>query len=146
MAIASLKLWDDQSDLKIATAANASSPDTVLVLVSQTESGCIYKDPSRALSLPYTIEFRYKIGVPTALGNDKLLISIKNAISDGVNKTFVLTANLEVSVPRSTWVNSTAVQKVLCALLCTLANGGQRVIDFATGTSPTTDLVPHTLT
>jgi len=144
MAFATLKLWDDTSSVIVATTSH-SSPDTNLTLVSQTENGSLYKDASRALSLPYTVEFKYKLGTPTALGNDKLIVKISNAVQDGgTGKTNVIQGTLELSVPRSAYVNAEAIKKVLRALTCVLGDEVRRD-DFAAASAPSADLTPHSL-
>lgn len=89
----------------------------VMSLVGQTSSGALYKDASRSLSLPRTLEFSYQVGAPGTLGNDKLVVTYRNAVTDGGTppKAAVLTAKLEVSAPRNAGVTSALIEDAICA-------------------------------
>lgn len=70
-------------------------------LVGQTSNGALYKDATRALSVPRTLEFQFALGAPGSLGNDKISVIIKNSAANAVTglvKTLQL--KLEISVPR----------------------------------------------
>jgi len=107
------------------TLINKADANIVYNLVGAHAAGATFKDVDRSLALPRTLEFNYKIGQPGALGNDKLIITLKNALNDTVlGKTVVAQASLEVSVPRAAVVTATVIEDLLCqfASLLTDAN------------------------
>lgn len=74
----------------------------------QTSNGAVYKDSTRALSLPRTLEFSYGIGNPGAKGNDRLTVTIKDSVQNSTTG-LVSTGSIkvELSVPRdATWTET----------------------------------------
>lgn len=78
-----------------------TSGGTTFALVSTTANGALYRLSSRALQLPLSIEFAYKLGTPGQKGNDSLKVVIADTLQNATTKEVMqLRANLELSVPR----------------------------------------------
>jgi len=116
----------------------------VCTLINTTPDGAIYRDLTRSLSLPFSVEFQYKIGAPGAKQNDHMIVLVKDSV---VNSTtgVVSTASMrmDLSIPRDTTWTTTMSENILSGLgylFCPLAahvnstyGPGNRVA-FATGT------------
>lgn len=97
------------------TLKDKADANVVFTLVGQTANGASYKVASRALSVPKTLDFEMKLGTPGSLGNDKIIITIKDSAANedtGLVKTLV--AKLEVSVPRDPAITTTMVEDIFC--------------------------------
>ncbi len=94
-------------------------------LVGQTANGASYKDATRALSTPRTLDFQFVLGNPGSLGNDKLIVTLKNSAANadtGLVKTLQL--KIEISIPRDSAITTAMVEDIICQLqaLCVDAN------------------------
>lgn len=117
MASASITLLD---------LANASQ---VYSLVGLTATGAAYKMADQELSTPRTLTFTSKIGAPGSLGNDKIVISLKDSrknVDTGLVKT--ASVNLEVSIPRDAAITNANVVDMLCQLASLLTDANNAVI------------------
>lgn len=78
-------------------------------VIGQTARGASYKDASRPLALPQSLNIDYQVGVPGSKGNDKLVVTFRNSVVNSETQVVsVGSAKLEVSVPRdsSAWTGS----------------------------------------
>jgi hypothetical protein len=87
---------------------NLADETVTYTLVSQTENGAQFRDATRALALPRSLNFQYKIGNPGAKGNDKLIVTLKDTVQNATTGLVSTgSAKLEVSVPRdSAWTTT----------------------------------------
>lgn len=104
-------------------------------LAGQTSNGASYKNKDRALSLPQTLEFAYNIGQPTAKGNDKLNITLKNSVQNGTTD-LISTGSLKivVSVPRDSAWTQTDTEDLLAQVVDLLTNA--KIADIADAMVP----------
>jgi hypothetical protein len=88
------------------TADNESTID--VDLVGQTPDGALYRLVTRSLAKPFAMEFQYKIGAPSAKGNDKVIVKISDTIQNATTGLFsVGSVKLELSIPRdTTWTET----------------------------------------
>lgn len=99
------------SSLTLTTLADVN---VVFTLVGVTSDGASYKDSSRTLQLPRTLDFKFILGAPGSLGNDKLQVVLRNSVMNATTQKIVtLQAKLEVSVPRDAAVSATDVGDIL---------------------------------
>jgi hypothetical protein len=108
--------------------------EVTYTLAGQTAQGAEYKNVSRALSLPQTLDFSYNIGQPTSKGNDKLNITLKNAVQDANGVIAVGSLKIVVSVPRNTGWSSTDTADLLAQLVPLLIDAN--CTDIANGMVP----------
>jgi len=97
--------------------------DETFTLASTTSTGAIYKVASRALSVPKTLEFKFELGNPGSLGNDKLSVIFRDSAANsttGLVKT--LQVKMEVSVPRDAAITTAMVEDNICHLANLLAD------------------------
>jgi hypothetical protein len=90
------------------TITNHDDSTYVQTRVGSTADGALYKDTSRALSLPRTLEFINKVGAPGSKGNDRLSFVFRNTVQNSTTGLFSTgSLKLEVSVPRdSSWTEA----------------------------------------
>lgn len=99
------------SSLTVTTLADAN---VVFSLVGVTDQGASYKDATRTLQLPRTLDFKFILGNPGSLGNDRLQVIFRNsALNATTQKIVTLQAKLEVSVPRDAAITATDVGDIL---------------------------------
>lgn len=99
------------------TVKDKADNNVVFSLVGSTANGATYKVATRELSVPKTLEFEFRIGAPGSLGNDKVIVTLKDSVlnSDtGLVKTAQL--KLEVSIPRDAAITSNVVEDLICHL------------------------------
>lgn len=74
-------------------------------LVAQSSNGATYKNAARTLGLPQTLEFQYNVGNPGQKGNDRLNITLRNAVNNSTTGVVsVGSLSIVISVPRdSAW-------------------------------------------
>lgn len=81
------------------------STNITYTLVGSSNSGAAYKNATRSLALPQSLDFAYTIGNPGSKGNDHLKITLKDVVENsdtGLISTGSCT--VDVSVPRdSAW-------------------------------------------
>jgi hypothetical protein len=102
------------ASITLKTKADAN---VVYTLVGQTANGASYKDATRSLALPRTLDFQFVLGNPGSLGNDKIIVILKDSAENaatGLVKTLQL--KIEVSVPRDAAITTTMVEDILCQL------------------------------
>jgi len=106
------------SSITVVTKADAN---VVFTLVGNTSQGASYKDVTRDLSVPRTLDFQYFIGNPGALGNDRMVITFRDSRLDtALGKVVTAQVKVEASVPRAAAITSTVVEDLLahvCSLL-----------------------------
>lgn len=84
-------------------------------LVGQTSNGALYKDATRGLSNPRTMEFQFNLGNPGSLGNDKVSVIIKDShINETTGKVVTLVCRMDVSIPRDSAITSAMVEDIIC--------------------------------
>lgn len=84
-------------------------------LVGQTANGALYKDATRSLSLPRTLEFQFVLGNPGSLGNDKIIVTIKNSVQNSTTgKVVTLQCRMELSIPRDAAITTAMVEDMIC--------------------------------
>jgi hypothetical protein len=98
------------------TLKDKADANVVFSLVGQTADGALYRDATRSLALPRTLEFKFNLGQPGSLGNDKITVTIKNSVADSDGKVFTLQEKVELSIPRSTAVTTAMVEDIICHL------------------------------
>lgn len=75
--------------------------DVVFSLVGNTNVGAEYRNATRALSLPQSMEFAIQIGAPSAKGNDHLKMTIKDTrLNSTTGLVSTGSVTVDVSVPR----------------------------------------------
>lgn len=84
---------------------NDTTTSIAYSLVGSNANGASYKNATRSLALPQTLDFSNSIGSPGSKGNDKLTITLKNSVENGTSGLVSTgSAKLIVSVPRdSAW-------------------------------------------
>lgn len=96
------------------TLVDLADANVVFTLVGQTANGALYKVATRSLVLPKTLEFQYQLGAPGSLGNDKLIVIIRDTTQNSTTgKVVTSTARLELSVPRDASVTETVMSDLL---------------------------------
>lgn len=105
------------------TLLNLADENVVYTLAGQTDKGALYKDATRSLGLPRTLEFNYQVGSPGARGNDKLIITLKDAVANAdTTGSSVATVKVEFSVPRDSSWTDTFSSDILCQLASLLSD------------------------
>lgn len=76
--------------------------------IGSSASGASYRDTTRALSTPRTLDFDTKIGNPGSKGNDKVKVVLRDSVQNsGSGLTSTASAVLEISIPRdSAWTSA----------------------------------------
>jgi len=107
----------------------------VFTLVGNTAKGASFKDAARALALPLSLDVGLSIGAPGQLGNDRITISVKNAVLNSTTKKVsVGSVKLEVSIPRDdAWVDGTT-EEILAYIAHLLVSANR--VKIADGTVP----------
>lgn len=104
-------------------------------LVSQTTSGALYKDTSRSLAEPLSIEFKFNIGAPGSKGNDKISVIIRDTV---INSTtgLVSTGSISwiISVPRDSAFTAEKAQNLAAFITHSMSN--TRIDDLLDGMVP----------
>ncbi len=111
------------------TLKDKADANIVYSLVGQTANGASYKDATRALSVPRTLDFQYVLGNPGSLGNDKLVITLKNSAANadtGLVKTLQL--KIEISVPRDSAITTAMVEDIICQLQALSVDANAEII------------------
>lgn len=85
----------------MATASFATTGAT-FTLVSSTAVGALYRDLTRPLALPRTLEVQYSIGQPGQKGNDRATVKLSNSTLDELEAVRTATVTLGLSAPRNT--------------------------------------------
>lgn len=114
------------------TLKNLADEDVVYSLVGVTPNGASYKDASRSLQLPRTMDFRFILGAPGSLGNDKISVTFRNSVQNSTTQKIVtVQSKLELSVPRDSAVTATVsgdilamFQELLTDAKCAIIAGG----------------------
>lgn len=103
---------------------NYADANVTFTAAGSTPTGAIYKDSTRALSLPRTLEFSYQIGNPGAKGNDRLTVTIKDSVQNS-STGLVSTGSIkvEVSVPRDATWTETMTKDLMAYLQDLFVNG-----------------------
>lgn len=117
------------------TLKTKADADVVMTLVGQTPTSAEYKLTSRSLSVPKTMTFKYQLGNPGSLGNDKVFVEIKDSAQNattGLVKT--LGAKLELSIPRDAAITVEMVEDILCHYTSLLTDTNAEKL--AAGTTP----------
>jgi len=113
-----------------------ASANTTFTLVGATSKGATYRDSTRSLSLPRSLDFQYNIGVPGSKANDKLVVVSRDTVINS-NTGLVSTGSckIEISVPRdSAWTaNST---KDVMSFISGLLSSAQWSGEIAEGMVP----------
>lgn len=100
------------STLALPNLADASITYT---LVGQSNSGALYRDATRSLALPRTLEFKYNIGIPGAKGNDKVTVILRDTVQNGTTGLVsTSSASLTMSIARDDSWTETFSNDVLC--------------------------------
>jgi len=111
----------DLADVVVSGGSTVS-----MALAAITPKGCIYKDTSRALILPNTVEFLFNIGPIGSKGNDKLIIQTRQTLANTGATGFVTGGcRLEMSAPRDAVWTSTFFEYhlgYLCSVIGLAAN------------------------
>lgn len=103
---------------------NVGAETETYSLVGNTSSGALYKVATRPLALPKTMEFKFSLGTPGSLGNDRLAIIFQDAQqNEDTGKISVITAKLELSVPRDIASSETAASDLLSNIASLLTDG-----------------------
>lgn len=106
------------------TVKTYADANVVLTAAGQTSTGAIYKDSTRSLSLPRTLEFQFAIGAPGSKGNDRLTTTIKDSVQNSTTG-LVSTGSIkvEVSVPRDAAWTETMTKDLMAYLQDLFVNG-----------------------
>jgi hypothetical protein len=104
-------------------------------IVGHTPTASLYKNTLRSLSLPQTLDYQYKLGVPGAKGNDKIIVNLKNTVQDGTtNEFFTGSVKVEISLPRNDAWTATDTKDILVQLQDIFADA--KVPALAVGVTP----------
>lgn len=97
------------------TVKDKADANVVFTLVGQTANGALYKDATRSLALPRTLEFQFSLGAPGSLGNDRVTVILRNSVQNSdTGKVSTIQAKLEVSIPRDSAVTTAMVEDIIC--------------------------------
>lgn len=116
------------------TAVTLADENVVFSQAGTSVSGGSFKDITRPLGQPQTLEFAYKIGKPGALGNDHLNIVICNTVPAAAGNTpTVVTGRVtvDVSVPRDSGWTETMTNDLLAELASLLSDANIATISDA---------------
>lgn len=97
-------------------------------VVGTTARGASFKDTTRALALPLSLDINFIVGAPGTKANDKLVVTFRNSvINDDTAEVSTGSAKLEVSVPRDTaaWTGD-ATENLLAFVSDLLSDSGRR--------------------
>jgi len=116
------------------TMTNYDASTDTQTLVGHTTTGSAYKDVTRTLGLPKSLETSFKIGSAGAKGNDKAIISMRNSVLNATSGLISTgTAKIELSIPRDTaWTE--AMSKNLLANVCLFCSNANidKIVDGIT--------------
>jgi hypothetical protein len=105
------------------TLVNEADANVVYSLAGQSESGATFKDVTRSLALPRTLNFEYNLGAVGSKGNDKLVVTLQDAkLNETSGEVKSLRARLEVSVPRDDAIVQQDIVDILCQLTSLLTD------------------------
>jgi hypothetical protein len=96
-------------------------------LAGATPNGALYKDVSRALSQPRTLQFTNNVGAPGAKANDKVIVRLSDTVLNtetGIACTGSVT--LTISVPRDTAFADGSTEALLYQMADLLGQVGAR--------------------
>jgi len=114
------------------------STDITLTLIGQTAAGGEYRDVSRALAAPLSLQFNNKIGPVNSKASDKLVVSLRDVrINTETSQAFLNQARTEITVSRDPQNPATAVEDMLAMLADLFGNANFRA-EIANGMLPTT--------
>jgi len=97
------------------TVVDKAGANVVYSLVGQTSNGALYKVATRSLNVPKTLEFQFSLGQPGSLGNDKVVVILKDSAANattGLVKT--LQVRMEISIPRDAAITTAMVEDNIC--------------------------------
>lgn len=90
--------------------------DIVYTLVGNTNVGAAYRDSSRSLALPRSLDISFQIGAPGAKGNDHVKTVVKDSrLNSTTGEVSTAQVSIDVSLPRDSDVWSDTDSKDLFA-------------------------------
>lgn len=96
------------------TLVDLADANVVFTLAGQSEKGAAYKVADRALNVPKTLDFQFNLGSPGSLGNDKLIVTLRDSVQNAdTGKIVSAQVRVEVSVPRDSAITPTVVSDLL---------------------------------
>lgn len=114
------------------------STHITLTLIGQTVSGGEYRDVTRALAAPLSLQFNYKIGPTNSKASDKLVVSLRDVrINTETSQAFLNQVRSEVTVSRDPQNPATAVEDLLALIADLFGNANFRA-EIANGMLPST--------
>jgi len=94
---------------------NKAGANQTFSLVGQTATGALYKDATRSLAEPRTMEFQFNLGNPGSLGNDKISVIIKDSHANATTgKVVTLVCRMDISIPRDSAITTAMVEDIIC--------------------------------
>jgi len=85
---------------------------TTFMMVGSSNKGAMYKDATRSLALPLTLEVAVTTGNPGAKGNDHVKVKIASSVAGAGTSVPVVTGSvtLDISLPRdANWTDTHAL-------------------------------------
>lgn len=105
------------------TLLDRAAANVVYTLVGQTATGALYKDATRTLALPRTMEFQFILGNPGSLSSDKLKVIFQDTVQNATSgKMYTLKDVLEITAPRDSAVTETFLQDILSQIASLLSS------------------------
>lgn len=105
------------------TLLNRAGANVVYTLVGQTATGALYKDATRTLALPRTLEFQFTLGNPGSLSSDKLKVIFQDTVQNATSgKMYTLKDVVEITAPRDSAVTETFLQDILSQIASLLSS------------------------
>jgi len=96
------------------TVTKLDDSNVVFTLVGVNSDGASYKDATRTLQLPRTLDFKMSLGTPGSLGNDRMTVTFRNSVMNATTQKIVtIQAKLELSVPRDSAITATDAGDIL---------------------------------
>lgn len=121
--------------------ADHSSADSTFTLAGATANGALYKDATRSLALPLSLQFAYNLGNPGSKSNDKLVTTIRNSAAHSTTGV-VSTASIkvEISIPRDDDAHPAGSAEDLMAFVADLLGHSTWRTEIADGIVPSTEV------
>jgi hypothetical protein len=105
------------------TLVNLADANQVYSLVGSSDAGAVYKIAAQPLATPKTLSFKYQLGAPGSLGNDRMIVTLsdsrQNADTAAVKTASVI---LSVSIPRDAAITNEIVVDLLCQMTSLLSD------------------------
>lgn len=111
------------------TLLNLANDSQVYNLTGIKNSGAAYKMANQELATPRTLDFDFKIGAPGSLGNDTVVVTLRDSRQNAdTGQVKTLSAKLILSIPRDAAITNAIVVDEICQMASLLSDANAAVL------------------